>query len=151
MKKRIITSLIVSAISFISLIISLILLLGEKFQIRSCGCPKTVDQNFLFLFIILSIIFIGSLIYALLTIQLNKKEKKVQFNIGTIMKFLDTDEKEIIKQLKKKGEIFQSKIKNLNNLRKHRAIKKLKEKNIVKIKKIKNKNLVKLNKQFEMK
>ena len=67
------------------------------------------------------------------------------------MKFLDTDEKEIIKQLKKKGEIFQSKIKNLNNLRKHRAIKKLKEKNIVKIKKIKNKNLVKLNKQFEMK
>ncbi len=150
MKKSQIASLIISSISFILLIIFLSLLLGEHFQVESCGCPKMISQNFIFLFIFLSIIFIGGLIYYLLSLKLEKKEKKVRFNVKTIMKFLDKDEKMVLNQIKKE-EILQSSIQGLSKLRKHRAIKKLQEKEILKIKKIKNQNKIKLNENFELK
>ncbi len=150
MKKSQIVSLIISSISFILLIIFLSLLLGEHFQVETCGCPKMVSQNFIFLFIFLSIIFIGGLIYYLLSLKLEKKEEKVKFNVKTIIKFLDEDEKKILNQIKKE-EILQSEIHGLSKLRKHRAIKKLQEKEILKIEKIKNKNKIKLNKNFELK
>jgi len=150
MKRKQIISLIVSSISFILLIIFLSLLLGEHFQTENCGCPKMVSQNFIILFIVLSVIFIGGLIYYLLTLKLEEKDKKVKFNVKTIMKFLDSDDKKILNQIKK-GEILQSKIKGLSKLRKHRAIKKLQEKEILKIEKIKNKNKIKINKNFELK
>ena len=150
MKKSQIASLIISSISFILLIIFLSLLLGEHFQVESCGCPKMISQNFIFLFIFLSIIFIWGLIYYLLSLKLEKKEKKVRFNVKTIMKFLDKDEKMVLNQIKKE-EILQSSIQGLSKLRKHRAIKKLQEKEILKIKKIKNQNKIKLNENFELK
>jgi uncharacterized membrane protein len=151
MKKNNLILLIISGISFITLIIFLSLLLGEHFQVENCGCPKMVSQNFIILFIFLSIIFISSLFFYLFSIQIQKKEKKVEFNINTIMKFLDDDEKKIINQLKDKKEMLQSKIKGLSKLRKYRAIKKLEEKEILKIEKIKNRNKIKLNENFELK
>ncbi len=91
-------SLIVSGISFILLIIFLSLLLGEHLQIKSCGCPQMVSQNFILLFIGLSIIFIGGLVYYLLSIQIERKNKKVKFNVNTILQFLDKDEKKYYNQ-----------------------------------------------------
>ncbi|MFW5847019.1 MAG: hypothetical protein ACOCUU_02555 [Nanoarchaeota archaeon] len=143
--------LCISALSFITLIISLSLLLGEHLQVKSCGCPKMVSQNFIVLFILLSVIFIGGLIYYLFSLQIEKKEEKVKFNINTLMKFLDKDEKQIIQQLKKNNnKIFQSNLKG-NKVRISRAIKKLKEKDIVKIEKQNKKNKIKLNRNFEIK
>ncbi len=152
MKKSNLIALIVSGISFILLIVFLSLLLGEHLQVKSCGCPHMVSQNFILLFIVLSIIFVGGLIYYLLSIQIEKKEQKVKFNVNTIMEFLDKDEKKILKQLdKNKGEMLQSDIKGLSKLKKHRAIKKLKEKDIVFVEKKGNKNKIKLNENFELK
>src|SRR6056297_2122043 len=91
MKKSNIIALIVSGISFILLIVFLSLLLGEHLQVKSCGCPQMVSQNFVFLFIVLSIIFVGGLIYYLLSIKIEKKDQKVKFNVNTIMQFLDND------------------------------------------------------------
>ncbi len=152
MKKGSLISLIVSGISFILLIIFLSLLLGEHLQVKSCGCPQMVSQNFILLFIALSVIFVGGLIYYLLSLQIEKKNKKVKFNVNTIMQFLDKDEKNILKQLSKNDkEMLQSNVKGLSKLKKHRAIKKLKEKNIVKVEKSGNKNKIKLNENFELK
>jgi uncharacterized membrane protein len=150
MKRKSLISLILSGISFILLIIFLSLLLGEHFQIESCGCPHMVSQNFILLFIGLSIVFIGGLLYYLLSLQIEKEEKKIKFNIKTIIKFLDEDEKKILNQIKEKKEILQSEIKELTKLRKHRAIKKLNEKNILEIEKLGNKNKLKLNENFEL-
>jgi uncharacterized membrane protein len=152
MKKYGLISLILSGISFILLVVFLSLLLGEHFQIESYGCPSMVSQNFILLFIALSVIFIGGLIYYLLSLQIEKKNKKVKFNIKTIIKFLDDDEKKILNQVNenRNKEILQSDIKGLSKLRKHRAIKKLKEKNILEVKKLGNKNKIKLNENFEL-
>lgn len=151
MKKRGLISLIISRISFILLIIFLSLLLGEHLQIKSCDCPQMVSQNFILLFIGLSIIFIEGLIYYLLSLQIKKKNKKVKFNVNTIMQFLDKDEKKILNQIKKLRKINQSEINGLTKVRKHRAIKKLKEKGILKIERIGNKNKIKVNENFELK
>jgi hypothetical protein len=150
MKKSNVISLILSGVSFILLIIFLSLLLGEHLQVESCNCPRMVSQNFILLFIGLSIIFIGGFIYYLLSTQIEKEEKKIKFNIETIIKFLDEDEKKVLNQIKKIREIPQSEIKGLTKIRKHRAIKKLKEKGILKLEKIGNKNKLKLNENFEL-
>jgi len=141
--------LIVSSLSFIILIVSLSLLLGEKFQIQSCGCPKMVSQNFIFLFILLSIIFVAGILYYLLSLQLDKKTKTIDFSTSTIMKFLDNDEKKILNQIKKNG-IMQSEIKGMTKLRIHRAIRKLEEKEILISSRIGKTNLIKLNKNFKL-
>src|SRR6056297_2959557 len=153
MKKSNIIALIISGISFILLIIFLSLLLGEHLKVEGCGCPHMVSQNFIFLFIVLSVIFVGGLLYYLLSIKIEKKDKKVKFNVNTIMQFLDDDEKKILKQIKDKqeGKMLQSEVKGLTKIKKHRAIKKLKEKNIVKVEKSGNKNKVKLNENFDLK
>jgi len=152
MKKSNLIALIVSGISFILLIVFLSLLLGNHLEVRSCGCPHVIQQNFIWIFIVLGMIFMGGLIYYLLSLKIDKKDQKVRFNVGTIMKFLDEDEKKITKQLQNNNkEILQSDIKGLSKLKKHRAIKKLKEKGIVEVEKSGNKNKVKLNENFELK
>ena len=140
----------ISVISFVVLIIFLSLLLGEHLQVKGCECPKMVSQNFIILFISLSVIFVGGLVYYLLSIQIGKKDQKAKFNIETIMKFLDEDEKKILNQIENK-EILQSEIKGLSKVRKHRAIKKLREKEILNIEKIGKNNKIKLNKNFKLK
>ena len=151
MKKNIII-LLISALAFICLIVFLSLLLGEHFQVQSCGCPKMVSQNFVWLFIFLSIIFIGGIVYYLLSLKIEKKDRTIGFNLSTIMKFLDNDEKNILRQLKQNnGEILQSKIKKINKLRSHRAIKKLEEKEILKTIKQGKINKITLNNEFNLK
>ena len=98
MKKSNLTALIISGVSFILLVVFLSLLLGDQLGVRSCGCPHVVQQNFVWIFIVLGMIFMGGLIYYLLSLKIDKKDKKVKFNVNTIMQFLDDDEKKILKQ-----------------------------------------------------
>jgi len=151
-KKLNIVVLFISIASFIALIIFLSLLLGEHFQVESCGCPKMVSQNFIVLFIVLSVIFAGGIFYYLLSLQIQKKNEKLEFGLDTIMKFLDKDEKSIIKQTREnKGQISQNKIKGITRLRAHRAIKKLEEKGILDINRKDKTNKIKINKNFKLK
>ncbi len=142
--------LIISGISFIVFIVFLSLLLGEHLQVKSCGCPQMVSQNFIMLFIVLSVIFVGGIIYYLLSLKLEKKEDALVFNLNTVKKFLDKDEKKILNKLEKQKEVIQSDI-NLTRLRAHRALKKLEEKDIIKTEKKGRTKKVKLNENFKIK
>ena len=150
MKKGII-SLIISSISFILLIIFLSLLLGEHFQTQSCGCPKMVSQNFILLFIILSIIFIGGLVYYLLSLQIEKKENIINKNMEVLYSILDKDEQNLLDFLiKNNGEINQNSLaKKIEKLKAHRVIKKLKQKEIIQIIKQGKNNSIKLKKELQ--
>ncbi len=109
-----------------------------------------VSQNFIVLFIILSVIFVSGFVYFLLSLQLEKKQEKLEFNLETIIKFLDKDEKKILNRVKEEGEIKQSKI-ALSKVRVHRAVKKLWEKDLIKKEKYGRTNKLKLNKKFDLK
>jgi len=150
MKKGII-SLIISSISFILLIIFLSLLLGEHFQTQSCGCPKMVSQNFILLFIILSIIFIGGLVYYLLSLQIEKKENIINKNMEVLYSILNKDEQNLLDFLiKNNGEINQNSLaKKIEKLKAHRVIKKLKQKEIIQIIKQGKNNSIKLKKELQ--
>ena len=149
MRKRDIV-LAISGIAFILFVVFLSLLLGEHLKQPSCGCPKMVSQNFVILFIVLAIIFVGGIIYYLLSLQLEKQEEKIEFNLNTVLKFLDEDEKDILEQIRDEdGEMLQSKI-GMDKVRKHRAIKKLKEKNIIKSRKHGRTNKLTLNEKFRL-
>ena len=150
MKKRII-SLIISSVSFILLIIFLSLLLGEHFQTESCGCPKMVSQNFIILFITLSIIFIGGLIYFLLSLQIERKENIISKNMEVLYSILDKDEQNLLNFLiKNNGEINQKDLaKKIGKLKAHRVIKKLEQKKIITIIKQGKNNLIKLKDELK--
>jgi len=150
MKKRIIV-LIISSISFIFLITFLSLLLGEHFQIKSCGCPKMVSQNFIMLFIILSILFIGGLVYYLLSLQIEKKENIINKNIEVLYSILDKDEQNLLDFLiKKNGELNQNDLaKKIGKLKAHRLIRKLEQKKIISITKQGKNNLIRLKKELK--
>lgn len=150
MKKRII-SLVISSISFILLVIFLSLLLGEHFQVRSCGCPQMVSQNFIILFIALSFIFIGGLVYFLLSLQIEKKENIINKNMEVLYSILDKDEQNLLDFLiKNKGEINQNDLaKKIGKLKAHRIIKKLEKKKIINIIKQGKNNLIKLKNELK--
>jgi uncharacterized membrane protein len=144
--------LIISGLSFIALITLLSLVLKDQFGVKDCGCPRVVSQNFIFIFVFLSIVFIGGIVYYLLSLQIKQRDRALEFNLETIMKFLDGDEKEVLNQIKKNnGKMLQSNISKISRLRAHRAIKKLSEKNIILLEKIGRENKLEINKKFEVK
>lgn len=149
MKKRDII-IIIGGIAFLTLVVFLSLLLGDKFQVQSCSCPKVVSQNFIFLFIILATIFIGSLLYYLFSLKIDEKESTISKNIEVINSILNSDEKEVLVLIaKNKGEIEQSKVsKKYDRIKAHRILKKLQEKNIIDIKKEGKTNKVILKKEL---
>jgi hypothetical protein len=150
MKKRDIV-LILGSISFLVLVTFLSLLLADKFQVRGCGCPRVVSHNFIWLFISLAVIFVGSLLYYLFSLKIDEKEKFIDKNMEIVYSILDKDEKNVLnKIIKNKGEIEQSLIsKEYDKIKAHRIIKKLQEKRIVEIVKEGKTNTIKLNKDLE--
>lgn len=150
MKKRDII-LIVGALSFFLLIVFLSLLLGDKFQVQGCGCPKLVSRNFIYIFIVLAAIFIASLVYYLTSMKIEAQSKLMDKNISLILGFLDKDEKQIIERvIEKKGEITQNELtKQYGKLKTHRVIQRLKNKNIIKIQNIGKTNLIKLKDELK--
>ena len=144
-------ALIISSISFILFVISLTLLLGDKFHVRGCGCPNVIERNFVFLFIFLSSLFIGFLIYYLSLIKIEAKNISIEKNIALVLNFLDKKEKAFLKELiKNKGEITQTELtKKFGKLTSHRLIQRLLNKKIVDVENIGKTNKIKLKQELK--
>ena len=127
--------LVIGAISFIALVVSLSLLLADRFQVSTCGCPKVISQNFVYLFIILSVIFVSCLLYYLFSMKIDSQGQALDKNREILYSILDDDEKKVLREIiKKNGEISQSEISEIHGkLKAHRIIQKLKEKKIIQI------------------
>lgn len=150
MKKRE-AVLVIGGISFLLLIIFLSLLLGNQFQPHSCGCPKVVSNNFIWLFILLAGVFVSCLLYYLFSLKIDSKEKTINKNMEILYSILDKDEKDVLKMLIAfKGELNQNEIsKKYGKLKSHRIIKKLEEKGIIDTSKFGKTNKIKLKQELK--
>jgi len=150
MKKRDII-LVIGGISFLILIIFLSLLLTGKFQMKNCPCPGVVSYNFIWVFIFLAVLFVGSLFYYLFSLKIDEKKKTIEKNIEVLYSILDKDEKNVLNKLiNNQGKIEQSKIsKDYDKIRAHRIIKKLKDKKIIDIIKKGKTNKIELKKELK--
>ncbi|MCC7574069.1 hypothetical protein KO361_00555 [Candidatus Woesearchaeota archaeon] len=142
--------LIIGGASFLTLIISLSLLLADRFQVRGCGCPKVVSHNFIWLFIVLAILFVSSLLYYLFSLKIEKKEKVITKNMEVLSSILDKDENKFLDLIiKNKGKMEQAELsKKYDKIKTHRILKKLQEKNIIDIKKEGKTNKIILKKEL---
>lgn len=148
MKKEIV--LFVGGAAFIIFVILLNLLLADQFAVTDCGCPKMVSHDFVVIFVILSIIFVASLVYYLFSLRLENKEKIIKGNIEVLYSILDKNEKKVILQIvKNKGEIDQHSLSDIyGKIKAHRLIKKLEEKNIVVVRRNGKANKIKLKEEL---
>lgn len=148
MRKEVI--LLIGCFSFIIFVILLNLLLADQFEVTSCTCPKMVSHNFMWIFVTLSVIFIGCLLYYLFTSKIENKNKVIKQNFKILYSILDVQEKEILNKLiEKNGEIEQSELSEVyGKIKAHRLIKKLEEKNIINVKKQGKNNLIELKKEL---
>ena len=142
--------LIIGGASFLTLIISLSLLLADRFQVRGCGCPKVVSHNFIWLFIVLAILFVSSLLYYLFSLKIEKKEKVITKNMEVLSSILDKDENKFLDLIiKNKGKMEQAELsKKYDKIKTHIILKKLQEKNIIDIKKEGKTNKIILKKEL---
>ncbi len=142
--------LAIGCLAFVLLIISLSLLLGEKFEIKSCGCPNMVSQNFIILFIVLAVVFVMSLLYYLFSLRLDVKKKIIDRNIKLFFSILDKEEQEVLQlAIKSDGILSQNIISNkYGKAKASRIVKKLVDKKIISIKKKGRKNDIILNKEL---
>ncbi len=149
MKKREIV-LIFGGFSFIALVVSLSLLLGNHLEVKTCGCPKMISQNFIALFTILAILFVGSLFYYLFSLKIEEKEKFLCKNMEILNSILDKDEKKVIDKISlNNGQIEQSKISEMyDKIKAHRILKKLEEKRMIEVVRTGKTNMIKLNETF---
>lgn len=128
--------LMAGGVAFIILVVCLALLLGDKLGMdkKVCGCPKVISQNFVWLFIVLAVIFVGCLLYYLFSLKTDSQNKTIAKNIEILYTILDEDEKKVLKQLaENKGEISQSAVSDLfkDKIKAHRVLRKLIEKKII--------------------
>lgn len=150
MKKRDLV-LLIGCISFILFVVSLSLLLGDHFETKTCGCPKMISQNFIWLFIILSIVFVSSLIYYLFSLKIEQKDRCVLKNLEILDSILDNDEKKVLDILiKNNGSVRQVEIsKEYDKTRAYRIIKKLEDKRIIEVSRGKKENIICLNEELK--
>ena len=143
--------LIIGVIAFLALILSLSLLLGNQLKPHACGCPHVISHNFIWLFIVLAVVFAGSLLYYLLSIKIDNQTKIMDKNVEVLYLILDEDEKKVLRKLiDNKGVMMQSKLsETFGKIKSHRLIKKLISKKIVEVKKNGKSNLVKLNRELK--
>ena len=149
MKKRD-SILIVGVLSFLVLIISLSLLLGEKFEVKSCGCPRMVSHNFIYLFIILAVVFVASLLYYLFSLKIDAKGKIINKNIKLLFSILDDKEREVLQLVIESDGVLSQNIisKKYGKAKASRIVKKLVDKKIVSVRKFGRKNDIMLNKEL---
>ncbi len=149
MKKRDFV-LVLGGLAFIALIISLSLLLGNHLEVKTCGCPKMISQNFIWLFTTLAIIFVVSLLYYLFSSKMEEKEKCLNKNLEILNSILDKDEKKVLDRLVlNKGQMEQADISKMyDKIKAHRILKKLEEKGIITINRGSKTNLIQLNEEL---
>jgi len=150
MKKRDIV-LVIGALSFLLFILCLSLLLGNHLEVKTCGCPQMISRNFILLFIVLSSIFVGSLLYYLFSLKIEEKDKCLCKNMEILNSILDNDEKRVIDKLSlNNGEIKQTVISGIYDKTKaHRILKKLEDKRIITLVKSGKTNTIKLNEELK--
>jgi uncharacterized membrane protein len=143
--------LIFGAFSFIALIILLSLLLGNHLEVRTCGCPKMISQNFIWLFTLLAIFFVGSLVYYLFSLKIEQKDRCVLKNLEILNSILDNDEKRVLDILvKKDGRIKQLDLSSeYGKIRAHRILKKLEDKGIIEVLRSGKGNIIKLHDELK--
>jgi hypothetical protein len=144
-------ALLIGCFSFIVFVILLNLLLANQFEVAACSCPKMVSHNFVWLFVGLSIIFIGCLLYYLFTSKIEDKNKVIKQNFKILYSILDVQEKELLNKLiENDGNVEQSELSEVyGKIKAHRLIKKLEEKNIVNVIKRGKTNQVELKKELK--
>jgi len=140
--------LIAGLLSFLTLIIFLSLLLEEKFEVKSCGCPRMVSHNFIFLFIVLAVIFVASLLYYLFSLKMDAKGEIINKNIKLLFSILDDKEREVLQLLVKSDGVLSQNIisKKYGKAKASRVVKKLVNKKIISVNKSGRKNDIMLNK-----
>jgi len=128
--------LIIGAVSFLLFVILLSLLLSNKFSPRTCGCPNVIQNNFVYIFIILSAIFIGSLVYYLTGLKIETQKQDISRNVSLVLSFLDKTERQFLNEIiQNNGEILQSDLtKKFGKLKSHRTIKKLEKQGVIDVK-----------------
>ena len=143
--------MLIGGISFILFVITLSLLLANKFTPGTCGCPHVVSNYFVYIFIVLAIIFVSCLLYYLFSLKMDTKENMITKNIEILFTILDEDEKRVIKQLaKNNGEMPQNEIsKMFDKIRAHRIIRKLEAKGMISVSKQGKNNTIILNKDLK--
>jgi hypothetical protein len=144
-------ALLIGCFSFIVFVILLNLLLANQFEVAACSCPKMVSHNFVWLFVGLSIIYIGCLLYYLFTSKIEDKNKVIKQNFKILYSILDVQEKELLNKLiENDGNVEQSELSEVyGKIKAHRLIKKLEEKNIVNVIKRGKTNQVELKKELK--
>jgi len=127
--------LVAGGLSFILLIVFLSLLLSGKFNVQSCGCPKVIERNFVYLFILLAGIFVASLVYYLLSMKIETQKESITKNVSLVLTFLDRNEREVLNEvISGGGEFLQSELtRKFGKLKTHRAVRKLEEQGIINI------------------
>ncbi len=140
--------LILGAIAFLALVFSLSLLLGNHMKPQACGCPKVISHNFLWLFVFLAVVFVGSLLFYLFSGKIDSQEKLIDKNIEILYSILDSEEKGMLNDLiKSKGESEQNTFaKKYGKTKAHRILKRLIDKKIVEKINDGRTNIIKLNK-----
>ncbi|MFH0737183.1 MAG: winged helix-turn-helix transcriptional regulator [Candidatus Micrarchaeota archaeon] len=146
---------IVLGIVVISVFIFLVTVLVFVFELYSEGQPVPdllrpfIDYHMHFMVLMgLFGLFSGLLVYSLLNTTLERQKKAVKTNMEIIMKFLGTDDREVLRLLiEKEGMTTQSEIARLpgmSRLKAHRAVKKLEARGIIHIERYGKINMVRL-------
>lgn len=95
----------------------------------------------------------GIAFYIILNATLEKQKQTAKANLNTLLKFLDKNDKEIIKLLIEKGGMTTqteiAKINNMGRLRAHRMVRKLEEKGIIHVEKHGKINMVRLTEELK--
>lgn len=149
MKKRD-AILIIGSLAFVLLVVCLSLLIGNQLKPQACGCPKVISQNFIWLFTLLAIVFVGSLTYYLLSLRIDAQKKMIDKNIEILYTILDEDERKVMKKIiSKKGEINQvDLLTDFDKIKAHRVIKKLEEKKIIDVERNNKGNKIRLKEEL---
>ncbi|MBI2630346.1 hypothetical protein HYW76_04555 [Candidatus Pacearchaeota archaeon] len=137
--------------AFILFVVFLSLLLADKFHSQSCGCPNVIEKNFIYIFVILAVIFVGSLSYYLFKLRLETQDSLIKKNLLLVLSFLDEDEKNVIKEIAaNNGIMTQTNITSkYGKLKSHRIIRKLEKKGLIIVNPIGKTNEIKLKEELK--
>jgi uncharacterized membrane protein len=146
---------IVAGLIVVSIFIFLITVLVLVFSLYSVGQPvpdvlRPIMQYHVEFMVLMGIFGLGSglMVYNLLNSQIEKQKHVVKTNMDIIMKFLTTEDREVIRLLiEKEGMTTQSEIARLpgmSRLKAHRIVKKLEDRGIVHVEKYGKINMIRM-------
>jgi hypothetical protein len=171
-KKHVVAGLIV--VSFILLVLSVLFLLQKTREARMIdpleleGLPrediiqyiyeKQAESRPLNVFLLPVIgffgVLIGLLIYYIMEIDIEKKDKTIEHNAGIILKLLDPNERKVIRKIAEDGgKITQMELTYLEGFTKvkaHRVLESLISKGILTKDKMGKQRIIRMNKEFYM-